>query len=189
MKRRRYCRIDKNKNPTPLITSAIKTERRFMECSNNNDARFGSEAAQRLTDVVSTPPEGDLTFASASRDQCRGALVGAAVCEALHLTLRGRRPSLGPDTRLTLLVADALLSGVDDHPVRFAARLAATPVRGAGRAARHSRQALRSGRAWWAAGAPNAAGTAAAARSAAFGLLWSADPARAAYEPGSCVGA
>lgn len=153
-----------------------------MEHSNDTEARFGSEAATRLADFVGIPPEGDLSFSPASRDRCRGAMVGSALCEALHLTLRGRRTSLGPDTRLTLLAADALLSGVDDHPVRFAARFAATHVSGAGRAARHTRKALRAGRAWWEAGASNAAGTAAAARSSAFGLLWSADPARAAHE-------
>ena len=153
-----------------------------MEHGNNTEARFGSEAAQRLAAFVGIPPEGNLSFSPASRDRCRGALVGSAVCEALHLTLRGKRTSLGPDTRLTLLAADALLAGVDDHPVRFAARFAATHVSGAGRAAGHTRKALRAGRAWWEAGASNAAGTAAAARSSAFGLLWSADPARAAHE-------
>ena len=64
----------------------------------------------------------------------------------------------------------------------FAARLAATHVRGAGEAIRHTRKALRAGVAWWRAGTSNSAGAAAAARSPAFGLLWSDDPARAAYE-------
>lgn len=153
-----------------------------MRLRNDIDSRFGSEAARRLAKFVGTPPEGDLSFSPASRDRCRGALLGAAAYETLHVTLRGKRPSLGPDTRLTLLTADALLSGADDHPMRFAARLAATHVRGAGRATQHTRKALRDGRAWWEAGASNAAGTAAAARSSAFGLLWAGDPARAAYE-------
>ena len=78
--------------------------------------------------------------------------------------------------------ADAVLSGIYDHPVRFAARLAAADVRGAGGGTRHTRKALRAGVAWWRAGAPNSAGAAGAARSSVFGLLWSDDPARAAWE-------
>ena len=78
--------------------------------------------------------------------------------------------------------ADAVLSGVYDQPVRFAARLAAADVRRAGGATRHTRKALRAGVAWWRAGAPNSAGAAAAARSSVFGLLWSDDPAQAAWE-------
>ena len=153
-----------------------------MELRNDIGSRFGSKAAQRLAELVGAPPEGDLSFNPASRDRCRGALIGATACETLHVTLRGNQPSLGPDTRLTLLTADALLSGVDDHPMRFAARLATTHVRGAGRAVRHACKDLKAGRAWWEAGASNAAGTAAAARSSGFGLLWAGDPARAAYE-------
>ena len=94
----------------------------------------------------------------------------------LRAFLANKRPAVGADTRVTLIAADALLSGVHDHPVRFAARLAATHVRGAGEAIRHTRKALRAGVAWWRAGASNSAGAAAAARSPAFGLLWSDDP-------------
>ena len=53
---------------------------------------------------------------------------------------------------------------------------------GAGGATRHTREALGVGIARWRAAASNSAGAAAAARSSVFGLLWSRDPARAAYE-------
>ena len=153
-----------------------------MHTEDDLDTRFGSDAARRLAKLVGMPRTGDATVSPASRDRCRGALTGAVAGEALPAIFLGRRPTVGADTRLGLVTADAVLSGAHDHPVRFAARLAATRVRGMGRAAHHTRQALRSGRAWWRAGASNSAGAAAAARSTVFGLLWSGDPSRAAYE-------
>ena len=153
-----------------------------MNPANDLDARFGSDAARRLAKLLALPPDGDASFSPAPRDRCRGALMGATAGEALHVILRGRTPRIAADTHLTLIAADAVLSGAHDHPVRFAARLAATHVRRAGMAARHTRKSLRAGVAWWLAGASNSAGAAAAARSSSFGLLWSADPERAAYE-------
>ena len=153
-----------------------------MHPENDLDARFGSDAARRLAGLLGLPPAGDSSFSPASQDRCRGALLGSVAGEALPAFLVSKRSAVGADTRVTLIAADALLSGVHDHPVRFAARLAATHVRGAGEAIRHTRKALRAGVAWWRAGASNSAGAAAAARSPAFGLLWSGDPARAAWE-------
>ena len=153
-----------------------------MHPDNDLDTRFGSDAARRLAGLLGLPPAGDSHFSPPSADRCRGALLGAVAGEALPAILLGKTPSAGPDSRLTLITADAVLSGAHDHPVRFAARLAATHVRGAGMAALHTRKSLRAGVAWWRAGASNSAGAAAAARSTGFGLLWSRDPARAAYE-------
>ena len=153
-----------------------------MHPDNDLDGRFGSDAARRLAGLLGLPPAGDLSFRPASSDRCRGALVGAVAGEALPAILSGKRPTTGPDTRMTLIAADALLSGVHDHPVRFAARLAASHVRGAGGAVNHTRRSLQAGCAWWRAGASNSAGAAAAARSSVFGLLWTGDPSRAAYE-------
>ena len=153
-----------------------------MHPENDLDTRFGSDAARRLAKRLGLPSTGDPSLRPASRDRCRGALVGAVAGEALPAIFLGKRPAVGADTRLGLVTADAVLSGVHDHPVRFAARLAATHVRGMGQAAQHTRQALRAGRAWWRAGASNSAGAAAAARSTVFGLLWSGQPTRAAYE-------
>ena len=153
-----------------------------MQTKHDLDSRFGEDAARGLARLIGVPRSGDAPLRPASRDRCRGALIGALASEALPAILMGRRAAAGADTRLTLIVADAVLSGVHDHPVRFAARLAATRVRGAGGAAHHTRNALRAGHPWWRAGAANSAGSGAAARSSAFGLLWSEDPARAAYE-------
>ena len=105
-----------------------------------------------------------------------------AAGDALPDFLLGNAPALGADTRIALIVTDALLSGVHDHPVRFAARLAASHVPGAGEAVGHTSKALRAGVPWWRAAASNSAGASAAARAAAFGLLWSGNPAWAAWE-------
>ena len=153
-----------------------------MNPANDLDARFGSDAARRLAKLLALPPDGDASFSPAPLDRCRGAMLGLLAGETLPAILLRKRPVAGADTRLTLITADALLSGSHDHPVRFAARLAATEVRGAGMAARHTQASLRQGVEWWRAGASNSAGAAAAARSSSFGLLWSEDPQRAAYE-------
>ena len=109
-------------------------------------------------------------------------MIGLLAGEALPAILLRKRPAAGADTYLSLITADAVLSGAHDHPVRFAARLAATEVRGAGMTARHTQASLHNGVEWWWAGASNSAGAAAAARSSSFGLLWAGDPQRAAYE-------
>ncbi len=153
-----------------------------MDPVNDIDARFGSDAARHLVKLLALPPAGDVSLSPASLDRCRGAMLGLLAGAALPAILRRKKPVAGPDIHLALVAADALLSGVHDHPVRFAARLAATDVRGAGRAARHTQASLRQGVEWWRSGAANSAGSAAAARSSPFGLLWSEDPQRAAYE-------
>lgn len=153
-----------------------------MNPANDLDARFGSDAARRLAKLLALPPDGDASFSPAPLDRCRGAMLGLLAGETLPAILLRKKPVAGPDTHLTLIAADAVLSGAHDHPVRFAARLAARDVRGAGMAARHTQASLRKGVEWWRAGASNSAGAAAAARSSSFGLLWSEDPQRAAYE-------
>ena len=127
-----------------------------MHPENDLDARFGSDAARRLAGLLGLPPAGDSSLSPASQDRCRGALFGSVAGEALPAFLMSKRPAVGADTRVTLIAADALLSGVHDHPVRFAARLAATHVRGAGEAIRHTRKALRAGVPWWRAGVAGA---------------------------------
>ena len=144
--------------------------------------RFGTAAARSLATLLARPPGTRADFSPAPPDRCRGALLGVLAGEALPAILQRKRPLAGPETRFTLVAADAVLSGYRDHPIRFAARLAATDVRGAGAAAQHARTSLRKGVEWWRAGAPHSAGAAAAARSTSFGLLWSDDPERAAFE-------
>ena len=93
-----------------------------MHPENHLDARFGSDAARRLAGLLGLPPAGDSSFSPASQDRCRGALLGSVAGEALPVFLMNKRPAVGADTRVTLIAADALLSGVHDHPVRLAAR-------------------------------------------------------------------
>ena len=153
-----------------------------MNPANDIDVRFGSDAARSLARLLALPPDDRASFSPAPLDRCRGAMLGTLAGETLPAILEGKRPVAGPDVRLALVTADAALSGAHDHPVRFAARLAAMDARGAGRAAEHAQASLRRGIEWWRAGASNSAGAAAAARSPCFGLLFSADPQRAAYE-------
>ena len=163
------------------------------------ERRFGAEAAQAAAEQIGSPPAGDPAVAPAGRDRARGALVGAAVGGSLGLPVEGwssrkiaarfgritghvAPAGLGEDTLLTLITADSLLADPIDHPRRFARRLAALPPRFGGGGARASRRALRQGAPWWSASAGASAGVAAAARCVVFGLRWTGDPARAAYE-------
>ena len=149
---------------------------------NDLQARFGEAAASQLASLLAPPPGGDAAFCPAPRDRCRGAMIGLLAGEALPAVLAGERPAAGVDAGLTLMTADAVLASISDHPAGFARRLAATNVRGAGDAAERAQANSRAGLPWWQTGAANSAGAGAAARSAAFGLLWAEDPRRAAYE-------
>ena len=68
---------------------------------------------------------------------------------ARHAPCHAERATRKPIGKRETQGADAVLSVVHDHPVRFATRLAVTHVRGAGEAIRHTRKALRAGVAWW----------------------------------------
>ncbi|MDE0081730.1 MAG: ADP-ribosylglycohydrolase family protein [Gammaproteobacteria bacterium] len=109
-------------------------------------------------------------------------MIGLLACESLPAALQGGRSGAGPDTRLAFTTADSVLPGVDDHPVRFAERLATTDICNGGMAAEQSQTSLIAGMRWWEAAASNSAGAAGAARSSPFGLLWAGDPERAAFE-------
>lgn len=163
------------------------------------ERRFGAEAAQAADDQIGSPPAGDPAVAPAGRDRARGALIGAAVGGSLGLPVEGwsskkiaarfgritgrvAQAGLAEDTLLALITADSLLADPVDHPKRFARRLAGLPPRFGGGGARTSRRALRRGAPWWSASASGSAGTAAAARCVVFGLRWTGDPSRAAYE-------
>lgn len=163
------------------------------------EARFGAEAARAVLNLIGSPLIGDEAAAPADRDRARGALVGAAVGETLGLPVEGRSrreiaarfgritgrvaPAvMGEDSLLTLITADSVLaSPADQHPANFARRLIGAQRRFAGRATGATRRSLLRGARWWEAAA-GSAGTAAAARCAAFGLRWAGDPRRAAYE-------
>ena len=149
---------------------------------NDLHARFGEAATSQLASLLAPPPGGDASFCPAPRDRCRGAMIGLLAGEALPAVLVGERPAAGVDAGLTVMTADAVLAGGGDHPAGFARRLAATDVRGAGNAAEHAQATSSAGLPWWQTGAATSAGAGAAARSAAFGLLWAEAPRRAAYE-------
>ncbi len=163
------------------------------------ERRFGAEAAQAAAEQIGSPPAGDPAVAPARRDRARGALIGAAVGGSLGLPVEGwssrkiaarfgritghvAQAGLGEDALLTLITADSLLADPIDHPRRFARRLAGLPHRFGGGGARTSRRALHRGAPWWSASAVGSAGAAAAARCVVFGLRWTGDPSRAAYE-------
>lgn len=162
------------------------------------ETRFGAEAARAVLNLIGSPPIGDGAAAPAGRDRARGALIGAAVGETLGLPVEGRSrkeiaarfgritghlapAAMGEDSLLTLITADSVLAGPTDHPAHFARRLIGAQRRLAGRATGATRRSLLQGAPWWEAAA-GSAGTAAAARCAAFGLRWAGDPRRAAYE-------
>lgn len=162
------------------------------------ETRFGAEAARAVSELIGSPSIGGPRPASAARDRARGALIGAAVGETLGRPVEwlGREEiaarfgritghigpaAMGEDSLLALITADSVLAGSVDHPARFARRLAGVHHRFASRATGAARRALREGAPWWSA-APGSAGTAAAVRCIAFGLRWTGDPRRAAYE-------
>ena len=162
------------------------------------ETRFGAEAARAVSEIIGSPSIGGPRPAPAARDRARGALIGAAIGETLGRPVEwlGREEiaarfgritghigpaAMGEDSLLALITADSVLAGSVDHPARFARRLAGVHHRFASRATGAARRALREGTPWWSA-APGSAGTAAAVRCIAFGLRWTGDPRRAAYE-------
>ena len=171
-----------------------------MEATQNIQARFGPDAAKAVSGLIGNPPVGNPDLQPAPKDRSRGALIGAVVGEALGEPVEDRprnwivanlgrisghiipNPKAGSDTQLTLMTADSVLAGVESHPERFAARLAATAIDTRGQAVLRAQAAIRAGRPWWSAAAPSSAGTSGAARCGAFGLMWAGDPQRAAYE-------
>ncbi len=146
------------------------------------NARFGMSLARRITARIGLPPTGDSQPNAASRDRCRGAMIGLAVGESLYRTLRNREAAIGADPQMTLITADSVLADPAEHPARFAGRLMAVRQRGAGEATRVTQQSLRAGKPWWDVATANSAGCAAAARATGFGLLWADNPEWAAYE-------
>ncbi|MXX66207.1 MAG: VWA domain-containing protein [Chloroflexi bacterium] len=144
--------------------------------------RIGPDAADRVEPLLVSPPVGDYKFAPAPQDCCRGALVGAVFGESMPELLRGGLAGAGPNSRMTLIAGHAALNNPAAHPESFAAALVSANVAGTGRATVCARDALRRGTDWPLAGVPNSAGAAAAARATVFGLLFSGDPARAAFE-------
>jgi ADP-ribosylglycohydrolase/uncharacterized protein YegL len=76
-------------------------------------------------------------------------------------------------------LAQAILTGGDDHPARFAQLLTERleSIRGIGQATRRSIIRLREGAEWWKSGIPSA-GNGVAMRSASAGLAWGDDVAR-----------
>ena len=169
---------------------------------NHNDLeqRFGQAAAAKLAGPLANAKQGDANISPASSDRARGALLGFAVGEALGEPLEGRsaewitqrfgvvtdfvvpNPTTGTDTQLAIMAADALLSSQTKHPERLSARLMAATINTQGMAVHHAQSKLSAGHPWWEAAKANSAGTAAAARAIAFGLVWSGNPERAAYE-------
>ena len=171
-----------------------------MQAGQDIANRFGPEALATIGPRIGTPPIGEATPRPADPERSRGALVGAAIGEALGAPVeeRTRRwiaenhgqvtgylvasPAIGSDTLLTLMTADAILADPVDHPARFGARLLSSSIVTTGRSVNHARGELLAGRPWWQASLPKSAGTAGAARCVSFGLIWAGDPQRAAYE-------
>jgi len=171
-----------------------------MQANSDIEARFGKDAATAVAARIGAPAIGSPALCPADPDRSRGALVGAAIGDALGEPVeeRSRRwiaencgtisgylvpsPKTSSDTLLTLITADSALADPVDHPARLASRLMGADIPTRGRSVKHARSQLLAGRPWWQAALPKSAGTAGAARCAAFGLLWANDPERAAYE-------
>ena len=89
---------------------------------------------------------------------------------------------IGSDTILTLITCDSVLADPIMHPERFASRLSSAQIATRGRAVPYVQNNLQNGNPWWDSALKDSAGVAAAARCLVFGLMWSRDPERAAYE-------
>ena len=164
------------------------------------ETRFGTDAAASIAPKIGNPPIGHDATSPANLDRSRGSLIGAAIGEALGEPVEERsrdwiashygkitnyivpNPSTAADTQLMMMTADSVVSSSSQHPERFAARLSAASLNTRGVAVLHAQDAIRNSQPWWRAGLENSAGTSGAARSVVFGLMWSKDPQRAAYE-------
>lgn len=162
--------------------------------------RFGEEAAEVISQIIGEVKIGDKRISPASLDSSRGALMGFAIGESLGMPFEDQdrewistqhgtvlehkslNPTTGSDSLLTLITADSVLADTVMHPERFASRLSTAQIDTRGRAVPHVQNNLRQGVPWWNASLKDSAGVAAAARCLVFGLVWSKDPERAAYE-------
>ena len=171
-----------------------------MKIKNDLKARFGNQPAKELAGRIGDPQLGDPTVSPANYDKILASMTAFAVGEALGAPLEGRsrnwitrhignvtdfvvpKPQTDTDTQLMLITADSVLADLQDHPNQFALRLRGAALNTHGVAVRRAQRNLIANKPWWAAADPDSAGTSAAARSIAFGLIWSGNPERAAYE-------
>jgi len=171
-----------------------------MKIKNDLKARFGNQPAKELAGRIGDPQLGDPTVSPASYDKILASMTAFAVGEALGAPLEGRsrnwitrhignvtdfvvpKPQTDTDTQLMLITADSVLADLQDHPNQFALRLRGASLNTHGVAVRRAQRNLIANKPWWVAADPDSAGTSAAARSIAFGLIWSGNPERAAYE-------
>ena len=171
-----------------------------MKIKNDLKARFGNQPAKELVERIGDPQLGDPTVSPASYNKIFASMTAFAVGEALGAPLEGRsrnwitrhignvtdfvvpKPQTDTDTQLMLITADSVLADLQDHPNQFALRLRGAALNTHGVAVRRAQRNLIANKPWWAAADPDSAGTSAAARSIAFGLIWSGNPERAAYE-------
>jgi len=172
-----------------------------MNCFDDMKARFGETAADVLVSRIGNfeLPAGKTSVTDV--DRCNGALIGFAIGETLGAGVEemsrdeissqfpyptdinnAQQRFIGTDTVLALITADSVLSDQITHPERFASRLQAAQLNTRGRSVLHAQEQLRQGASWWNAALSDSAGVAAAARSIIFGLVWSKNPTRAAYE-------
>ena len=121
-----YSNNDKNpseENPTVQVTQDLQE-------------RFGSEASATVAPRLGNVPIGDPHPQTAASNRVHGALVGAAIGEALGAPVEGRTrqwianncgtiaghlvpsPRAGSDTQLALMTADSILAEAAVHPGR-----------------------------------------------------------------------
>ncbi len=96
-----------------------------MDARSDLLQRFGQEAADRMTAVMGTPNIGDPSVQPAAPERALGALMGVFKCKVSGGVRHDWHASTEMDllTQLTLVTADSLIAGTDDHPARLAARL------------------------------------------------------------------
>ena len=172
-----------------------------MKCFDDMKARFGETAAGVLVSRIGNFELPAAETSVTDVDRCNGALIGFAIGETLGAGVEemsreeissrfphhsdvfdAQQKFIGTDTVLALITADSVLSDQLTHPERFASRLQAAQLNTRGRSVLHAQDQLRQGSSWWNAALNDSAGVAAAARSIIFGLVWSKNPTRAAYE-------
>ena len=171
-----------------------------MNIKKDIKARFGAKPVQGLVERIGDPQLGDPTISPASYDKILASMTAFAVGEALGAPVEGRsrnwiarhlghvtdfvvpKPQTDTDTQLMLITADSVLADLHDHPNQFALRLRGATLNTHGVAVRRAQRNLIANKPWWTAADPDSAGTSAAARSIAFGLIWAGNPERAAYE-------